>query len=58
MASTPITFEDGLEKIGENWSALSDSQKIDLFKSTSVQEASVRDLAKICPFRAHMYYEE
>ena len=52
-----ITFEDGMTKVASNWSEMSDEDKVAAFKSVDInKEATIRDLSKISPFIAHMYY--
>ena len=54
-----ITFDDGMTKIASNWSEMTDAEKVAAFKSVDInKEATVRDLSKISPFIAHMYYED
>ena len=54
-----ITFDDGMTKIASNWSGMTDAEKVTAFKSVDInKEATVRDLSKISPFIAHMYYED
>lgn len=54
-----ITFNDGMTKIASNWSGMTDEEKVAAFKSVDInKEATVRDLSKISPFIAHMYYED
>ena len=54
-----ITFDDGMAKIASNWSGMTDEEKVAAFKSVDInKEATVRDLSKISPFTAHMYYED
>ena len=54
-----ITFDDGMTKIASNWSGMTDAEKVAAFKSVDInKEATVRDLSKISPFTAHMYYED
>ena len=55
--SEPV-FNYGMKKLGENYDQLTDEEKINLFKQTSIQEADIRDLALISPFYGHMFYEE
>lgn len=56
---TPIEFEDGMSKIASNWSGMTDEEKVAAFKSVDInKEATIRDLEKISPFTAHMYYED
>ena len=54
-----IKFDDGMSKIASNWSGMTDEEKVAAFKSVDInKEATVRDLSKISPFIAHMYYED
>ena len=54
-----IEFEDGMSKIASNWSGMTDEEKVAAFKSVDInKEATIRDLEKISPFIAHMYYED
>ena len=54
-----ITFDDGMSKIASNWSEMTDEEKVAAFKSVDInKEATIRDLSKISPFTAHMYYED
>ena len=54
-----IKFDDGMSKIASNWSGMTDEEKITAFKSVDInKEATVRDLSKISPFIAHIYYED
>ena len=54
-----IKFDDGMSTIASNWSGMTDEEKVAAFKSVDInKEATVRDLSKISPFIAHMYYED
>ena len=54
-----IKFDDGMSKIASHWSVMTDDEKVAAFKSVDInKEATVRDLSKISPFTAHMYYED
>lgn len=54
----PYAFTKGLTYLGKDYTTMTDAQKVAMFKSTSLKDADIADLALLKPFLVRMYYED